>query len=99
MTVPDHGGTPALVSVEATHAPSAQPGTAGPAAPTPPPLADRQPRWRPGVLRVAVLPLVAVTLFLCYVAVSRTVPINSDAAGASLQAWSMLHGNWLLRGW
>jgi hypothetical protein len=51
------------------------------------------------VLRAAVLPLVAVALLLCYIAVSRTVPINSDAAGASLQAWSMLHGNWLLHGW
>jgi hypothetical protein len=42
---------------------------------------------------------VAAGLFLCYVTVSGKVPVTSDGAGNALQAWSMLHGNWLLRGW
>jgi len=46
-----------------------------------------------------VLLLVGAGLFLCYVTVSRTAPVTSDGAGNALQAWSMLHGNWLLRGW
>jgi hypothetical protein len=51
------------------------------------------------VLAAAALLLIAFGLFLCYVTVSRTVPVTSDGAGNALQAWSMLHGNWLLRGW
>jgi len=42
---------------------------------------------------------VAAGLFLCYVTISGKVPVTSDGAGNALQAWSMLHGNWLLRGW
>ncbi len=41
----------------------------------------------------------AVALFACYLHVSRTVPANSDGASIALQAWAMLHGNPLLRGW
>jgi hypothetical protein len=41
----------------------------------------------------------AVVLFLCYLRLSRTVPNGSDGADQALQAWDMLHGNWLLRGW
>ncbi|HEV2374099.1 MAG TPA: hypothetical protein VGS19_18330 [Streptosporangiaceae bacterium] len=51
------------------------------------------------MLRAAALLAVAVPLFLCYVALSRTVQVNSDAASNALQAWNMLHGNWLLQGW
>jgi hypothetical protein len=51
------------------------------------------------VLTAAALLLVAFGLFLCYVTVSRSVPVTSDGASNALQAWSMLHGNWLLRGW
>jgi hypothetical protein len=46
-----------------------------------------------------VLLPVAFGLFFCYVTVSRTAPVNSDGASNALQAWSMLHGNWLLHGW
>ena len=28
-----------------------------------------------------------------------TYPVGSDGADQSLQAWDILHGNWLLRGW
>ena len=40
-----------------------------------------------------------VVLFLCYLRLSRTVPVNSDGASNALQAWDMLHGNLLLHGW
>jgi hypothetical protein len=38
-------------------------------------------------------------LFGCYLRLSRTVPVDSDGAANALQAWDMLHGNLLLRGW
>ncbi len=40
-----------------------------------------------------------LVLYTCYLHVSRTVPANSDGASNALQAWAMLHGNPLLRGW
>jgi hypothetical protein len=40
-----------------------------------------------------------VALYLCYLAVSRTEAVTSDGASNALQAWDMLHGNPLLRGW
>jgi hypothetical protein len=45
------------------------------------------------------LAVAAVVLFLCYRGLSGTSPNNSDGADQALQAWDMLHGNWLLRGW
>jgi hypothetical protein len=47
----------------------------------------------------AALAVAAVALFLAYLRLSRTQPANSDSADQALQAWDMLHGNWLLRGW
>jgi len=38
-------------------------------------------------------------LFGCYLPISRTQPVDSDGAANALQAWDMLHGNLLLRGW
>lgn len=35
----------------------------------------------------------------CYVRLSQTYPLNADGASISLEAWTMLHGNWLLHGW
>ena len=55
----------------------------------------RIPRWA----WAAGLTVVAVVLFVCYVRLSRTIPDNSDGSDQALQAWDMLHGNWLLRGW
>jgi hypothetical protein len=43
--------------------------------------------------------VVAVVLFVCYLRLSRTIPDNSDGSDQALQAWDILHGNWLLRGW
>jgi hypothetical protein len=99
MTMPERGGTPFHADLAAAHASPAPPGPAGPGAPAPARPGDRRPRWRSRVLAAAALLLVAFGLFLCYVTVSRSVPVTSDGAGNALQAWSMLHGNWLLRGW
>jgi len=41
----------------------------------------------------------AVLLFLCYLRLSGTQPVTSDPATIALQAWDMLHGNLLLKGW
>jgi hypothetical protein len=55
----------------------------------------RRGRWAwPAALAVA-----AVTLFLCYLRLAGTTPANSDGSDQALQAWDMLHGNWLLHGW
>ena len=47
----------------------------------------------------AAIAAAAVVLFLCYVRLSGTYPVGSDGASNALEAWDMLHGNWLLRGW
>ena len=64
------------------------------------------PRLRGPWLRWAILvawPLglaaAGVALYLCYLALSRTQEVTSDGASIALQAWDMLHGNPLLRGW
>ena len=40
-----------------------------------------------------------VTLLFCFRRLSETQPVTSDGAANALQAWAMLHGNPLLRGW
>jgi hypothetical protein len=47
----------------------------------------------------AAIAVVGVILFAVYYLQARTVPDNSDGATNALQAWDMLHGNGLLRGW
>jgi hypothetical protein len=42
---------------------------------------------------------VAVGLFACYLRLSATFATGSDGASNALEAWDLLHGNWLLRGW
>lgn len=52
--------------------------------------------------RVASALLLAGTgvwLFVGYLRMSRTVPVNADGASNAMQAWDMLHGNVLLRDW
>ncbi len=41
----------------------------------------------------------AAAAFGCYLLLARTRAVNSDGASQALQAWDMLHGNLLLRGW
>jgi hypothetical protein len=58
--------------------------------------------WRRRLILVAWpvgLATAGVALYLCYLAVSRTEEVTSDGATIALQAWDMLHGNPLLRGW
>jgi hypothetical protein len=69
-------------------------------------LGSRLPRLSGPWLRRAILiawPLglaaAGVVLYLCYLALSRTQEVTSDGASIALQAWDMLHGNPLLRGW
>jgi hypothetical protein len=61
-------------------------------------MALARPWWRRTVAILSV-GLASVGLYLGYVRMSRTQSVNSDAAGNALQAWDMLHGNPLLRGW
>ncbi len=54
---------------------------------------------RRAALWAAVTAVAAVALFAGYLGQSRTVSVGSDGASQALQAWDMLHGNPLLRGW
>ena len=49
--------------------------------------------WTAGIIAAGVV------LYLCYLHVSRTEGVLSDGASNALQAWDILHGNPLLRGW
>ena len=42
---------------------------------------------------------IGLVLFWCYLRQAQTYQLNADPAGQALQAWDMLHGNLLLRGW
>ncbi len=63
----------------------------------------RRPWWRARwLIRLAWLGgLIAagIVLYLCYLQISRTARVGSDGASNALQAWAMLHGNPMLRGW
>ena len=54
-----------------------------------------RPRW----IWPAGYAAAGVLLFLCYLRISGTVSVTSDGAAIAMQAWDMLHGNWLLKGW
>jgi hypothetical protein len=41
----------------------------------------------------------ALALAWCYMRLSATFPAGADGASNALEAWDMLHGNWLLHGW
>jgi len=51
------------------------------------------------VAALSVWALGGVALFACYLHLSLTAAVDSDGASNVLQAWDMLHGNPLLRGW
>lgn len=66
----------------------------GAAAALPAPAPGRQRLlWLAGYVAASLL------LFLCYLRVSGTVSVTADGGNNAMQAWDMLHGNWLLRGW
>jgi hypothetical protein len=48
---------------------------------------------------LAAFAAAAVGLFTAYLLQSRTQAVNADGGSNALQAWDMLHGNLLLRGW
>jgi hypothetical protein len=58
-------------------------------------------RWfaRPWARWLGGYAVAAVVLYICYLLLSRTQPVPSDGASNVLEAWDMLHGNPLLRGW
>jgi hypothetical protein len=64
-----------------------------------------RPRLRPRPLGPGTLAaglawaVLGLALFTVFLRMSRTMPVNSDGASNALQAWAMLHGNPLLRGW
>lgn len=60
-------------------------------------LRERSIRWRLLVIGVSALAVAAG--FAAYLRLSWILPANSDGASNALQAWQMLHGNWLLTGW
>ncbi len=57
------------------------------------------PASSPGLAWAAAYAAAGVVLFLCYLRVSATQPVPPDGASNALEAWAMLHGNPLLRGW
>jgi len=66
------------------------------ASPAPPGVQRRRLAWAWGTAAFAVT---VIVLWFLYLHVSRTQRVESDGASNALQAWDMLHGNLLLRGW
>ena len=56
-------------------------------------------RRHPRLAWVTAAAVVCLVLFWCYLRQAQTYQLNVDPAGQALQAWDMLHGNLLLRGW
>ncbi|HLK01831.1 MAG TPA: hypothetical protein VKU39_18270 [Streptosporangiaceae bacterium] len=61
--------------------------------------ADRTGRRLAWAWGLALFALAVIALWFIYLQVSRTQRVESDGASNALQAWDMLHGNLLLRGW
>ncbi|HVB44979.1 MAG TPA: hypothetical protein VNF47_20075 [Streptosporangiaceae bacterium] len=51
------------------------------------------------VLKASLAAVGILALGVAYLAQARTVPTTSEGGSQALQAWDMLHGNLLLRGW
>ena len=51
------------------------------------------------MLLLLVIGAACLALCCCYVRLSATFRGGSDGASNALEAWDVLHGNWLLRGW
>jgi hypothetical protein len=67
--------------------------------PSPPARPSRRRSWPIRTGATLAWLVTGLVLFTCFLHMSRTVPVNSDGAANALQAWAMLHGNPLLRGW
>jgi hypothetical protein len=60
---------------------------------------ERQDRRLARIWGAALFCLTVIVLWFLYLHISRTQRVESDGASNALQAWDMLHGNLLLRGW
>ena len=60
-----------------------------------------RPTWRTARRSLAYIGAGAAVLALavCYLRLAATFPVGSDGASNALEAWDLLHGNVLLRGW
>jgi hypothetical protein len=64
------------------------------------PSEARQSGWTLGRwLGIAAFVALGIGLFFAYLLQARTATATSESAGQALQAWDMLHGNPILRGW
>jgi hypothetical protein len=59
----------------------------------------RQDRRLARIWGAALFALAVIVLWFIYLHISRNQRVESDGASNALQAWDMLHGNLLLRGW
>jgi hypothetical protein len=66
---------------------------------TPSSHARPTPPWARRLAWPALFVAAGLALFAAYLRQAQTVPVNSDGGSFALQAWDMLHGNVLLRGW
>jgi len=87
------GGTGATAT-GATDTAGQRPGRAGGAGRA---AAGRRPARR--ALIGGAWTVAAIAAFVVYLRLASTRAVNSDGASQALQAWDMLHGNVLLRGW
>jgi hypothetical protein len=55
--------------------------------------------WPRHLIWPAVFAAAGLALFAAYLRQAQAVPVMSDGASNALQAWDLLHGNVLLRGW
>jgi len=71
------------------------------AAPAGTDLAQRWRRWltRERAIWIGGYLAAGIGLFFCFLWVSRTYQAPSDGASNALEAWDIMHGNPLLRGW
>jgi hypothetical protein len=54
---------------------------------------------RPALFWISGYLAAGIAFFLCYLHISYTQAVSSDGASNALQAWDILHGNVLMRGW
>lgn len=64
-----------------------------------PHLRGFRPKSRRQALIIAGFTVVGIALFFAYLGQAETIPVRIDGSSQVLQAWDMLHGNPLLRGW
>jgi hypothetical protein len=66
---------------------------------TPASHARPTPLWARRLTGPVLFVAAGLALFAAYLKQAQTIPVNSDGGSFALQAWDMLHGNVLLRGW